>query len=59
MVLVGQPCKGVPSTPYMFLLNLMKGENTILIKTANYYGSWYVDFKVSDLEENLIFKIKK
>jgi Calcineurin-like phosphoesterase len=59
LVLQGNPYKGVPSVPYMFLLNLRKGENTILIKTANYYGSWYVDFKVSDPEENLVFKIKK
>ncbi len=59
LVLDGTPFKGVPSNPYMFLLNLKKGENTVLIKTANYYGSWYIDFKVSDPQKILVFKVDK
>ncbi len=59
LILEGSPFKGVPSNPYMFLMNLKKGENNVLIKTANYYGSWYIDFKVSDLQNILVFKVDK
>lgn len=57
LVLEGSPFKGVPSNPYMFLLNLKKGENSVLIKTANYYGSWYMNFKISDPQSKLVFKV--
>ena len=59
VVLNGSPYKGVPNNPYMFLLNLKKGENIILVKTANYYGSWYINFKVSDPRNKLTFKIRE
>ena len=59
VVLNGSPYRGVPNNPYMFLLSLKKGENNILIKTANYYGSWYITFKVSDPKNKLIFKIRE
>ncbi|MEN8191427.1 MAG: metallophosphoesterase [Bacteroidota bacterium] len=56
LVLKGSPFKGVPSSPYMFIMDLKKGENIVLIKTANYYGNWIIDLKVSDPQKKLVFK---
>lgn len=56
LVLEGYPFKGVPQDPYLIKLDLKKGENNFLIKSANYYGNWYTIFKVSDPQNKLVFK---
>ena len=43
----------------MFLLNLKKVENIVVIKRANYFGSLYRDFKIADAQNKLFFKIEK
>lgn len=58
-VLEGYPLNGVPNYPYMFYLDLKKGENTILIKTADYFGSWYIDFNLLDSQNKIEFLISK
>jgi len=59
LALTGSPFNPVLSDPYLFLLNLKKGKNNVLMKVANYFGSWYIDFKISDPQKKLIFKIDK
>ena len=58
-VLEGFPLKGVPDYPYMFYLDLKKGENSVLIKTADYFGSWYIDFNLLDSQNKIKFLINK
>ncbi|MCB9503454.1 MAG: metallophosphoesterase [Deferribacteres bacterium] len=50
------PLHGVPPTPYIFLMQLKKGQNEVLIKTADYHGSWYMTFSVIDPQKELRFK---
>jgi len=57
VVLEGSPLKGVPDYPYMFYMDLKKGENTILIKTVDYFGSWYIDFNLLDSQNKIKFLI--
>ncbi|MCP5064916.1 MAG: hypothetical protein GY936_21050 [Ignavibacteriae bacterium] len=59
IVLEGSPFKGVPINPYIFKLNIKKGENILLIKTANFYGTWYADLKISNPQNTLLFKTDK
>jgi len=57
VVLEGSPLKGVPDYPYMFYMDLKKGENKILIKTVDYFGSWYIDFNLLDSQNKIEFLI--
>ncbi|KAA3613344.1 MAG: hypothetical protein DWQ05_17805 [Calditrichaeota bacterium] len=56
VVLTGQALRGVPAVPYIFLLQLKKGNNEILLKMADYTGSWYSNFAVIDPGKDLQFK---
>jgi len=51
----GFPFRGVPNSPYIFLLPIKKGKNDILLKTADYYGNWYSVFKLIDPDGKLTF----
>lgn len=57
LVFEGSPFSHVPSNPYLFLLKLQKGNNEVLIKTADYYGSWYVSLKMLDTNKVLKYKL--
>jgi len=57
VVLEGAPLKGVPDNPYMFYMDLKKGKNIVLIKTADYFGSWYIDFNLLDSQNRIEFLI--
>jgi hypothetical protein len=56
VVLEGYPLRGVPRDPDIFVLSLNQGNNTLMLKTADYPGNWYVDFFISDPHKKLIFK---
>jgi len=56
MVVSGEPLREVANQPRVFLLPLRKGENTILLKLAEYTGSWYTEFWVADPRGTLAFE---
>lgn len=53
----GFPFRGVPNSPYLFLLPLKQGNNEILLKTADFYGNWYTILKMIDPQNELSFGI--
>ncbi|MEN8186330.1 MAG: metallophosphoesterase [Bacteroidota bacterium] len=58
-IIEGRPLKGIPEIHDLFLLPLKKGNNSILLKIADYYGNWYSQFKVLDPESNIRFNNEK